>query len=161
MRLDDEVLFLHRAPANQESAPAFEQVDRSIQFAFPAARLNLPAAVIYKEQRSWMDDWIHRPVVCSNPCIPISARLRVVQKQKRKLAPALDHSAEECRAPNIHPGIEGEGKHHVTVDAGTELERIGPDDGYHARVCREIGNVDAVPLKHFQKVEPVNGAQRV
>src|SRR5579859_360729 len=106
MRQKNNRVSLLAAPAAQIPIVRFEKVDRPVELVDPSVGLNLAPGFVDDDERPWLQDRIHEPVVQSDETVTALTRAETREKQQRQGPPTLDGAADVRGAAQIDAGIE-------------------------------------------------------
>src|SRR5262249_25938548 len=139
-----------------KSIAMLEEIDGALKFRRPARVDHLAAAFIDEHQRPGLNERIHEPILRSDEGVTVALQIETVEQGQGKPSPPLNQAAQESRAADIDAGIEGQRELYVAGVQGAESDGMSAIDLHRGGVGGKLTDLDAEPLQHFERIQPVN-----
>jgi len=113
------------------------------------------------QERAWLQQRIHEPVVGPNEGIAMILELESFKKKERDLAPTLDHAAQVSGSAKICSRVEGQRKQYLALDIALERNHVSLWNFHVGRIGWQSGQGNSIPLHNFLKIEPIDSTQGI
>jgi len=155
MRLHHQSRAFLMEPSAPITASHFDEIHGPVMLRDPIPIIDFPHRPVYQHDAPWPQQRHHSPVAHAD--ISIEVLTMSVREYTLKLAPLFHHPRQEFRSPRIERRIES----HGYPQRSRRRHQMGLWDWERRSIMETLLDGDIVPAKNFQRVQAVDGSERV